>query len=184
MDWKIFWKEIGKTLKFKTSFFLNFSLRTLSHLQNLLKIFWISYAWLFFSFPKYMILEIFVHHYSIKRYFRRLWWKPNSNQSNSQCLFLNKYFFSFRRKVRPPLLTCKIFICANTWVPPRVITPVSNSPVFPHPNQSVGTIVELFGIVRTAFPISVAVLDISHNTRLRETRVCLLNHPFVLSVGG
>ena len=32
------------------------------------------------------------------------------------------------------ILTCQIFISANSWISPRVITPISNTTVFTHPN--------------------------------------------------
>ena len=79
-------------------------------------------------------------------------------------------------------LTCEIFVCANTWVSPGVITAISNTPVFAHPNQSVGTIVQLFGIVRTALPVPVTVLHIGHNTGLRQAGVRLFDYPLILSI--
>ena len=72
------------------------------------------------------------------------------------------------------VLTCQIFPPTDGRVSPRVITSVCNAPILTHPNQPIGTIIEL-SFPRQTFPVSVAIGRIRYHFGFGLARILLFN---------
>ena len=72
------------------------------------------------------------------------------------------------------LLTCQIFLPTNGGISPGVIASVCNAPILPHPDQPVGTVIELSLPCQT-LPVSVAIGCIRHHFGFGLTRILLFD---------
>lgn len=70
--------------------------------------------------------------------------------------------------------TGQVLSPTNGGIAPRVVASISDAPVFSHPNQPVGAVVEL-PLPRQALPVSVAISGVSHHFGLGLTGVLLVD---------
>ena len=92
-------------------------------------------------------------------------------------LYETEYLISelqLRLHEQTTILTCQILVFTNVCVSPRIIAAVCNALVFPHPDQSVRTVVQL-RLPELALPVAVAVLHVPHHLGLCEAGVILQN---------
>jgi len=76
----------------------------------------------------------------------------------------------------------EVLIFTNIGVSPRIVASISNALVLSNPNQTVGTVVE-FGVSCSAFPVAIAVLDISDHPRLGQAGIVLQDLVIILTKG-
>ena len=85
-------------------------------------------------------------------------------------------YFIYRLAVNPQLrLTSQVFVQTKTWISPRIIATICDTPVFSDPNKTIWAIIK-FRSFMNAFPIPITICDISNNLRFCLAWILLFYH--------